>query len=194
MRSFKRTLLSNTVLCCLLCSARWFYFWWCKSKRDTIQIKGFPDLLLSFIFLFCGLWTWVTFIIRSFTLDLSSSMLSTAAMEFARITSQWASEITCSLRKTGGPCVFLCFFVFLFLWLLQVLRYLFSVYSAGDDESVCTNVWKNTKCGSEVLKYFYNSATNICQPFKFYSCVGNDNRFDTPQQCQNNCVQSKWKS
>lgn len=56
----------------------------------------------------------VTFIIRSFTLDLSSSMLSTAAMEFARITSQWASEIACKLRKTGGPCVFLCFFVVVF--------------------------------------------------------------------------------
>lgn len=59
----------------------------------------------------------------------------------------------------------------------------------GDDASICSNVWKNNKCGTEVVKYYFNSAANLCQEFKYYSCLGNDNKFDTLQLCQQTCVQ-----
>lgn len=63
----------------------------------------------------------------------------------------------------------------------------------GNVDSICTNVWRNTKCGTEILKYFFNSATNTCQPFKYYSCLGNENKFDSLEQCNEMCGQSKWK-
>jgi len=58
----------------------------------------------------------------------------------------------------------------------------------GDGGSICASVWKNNKCGTEVLKYYFNSATNMCQAFKYYSCLGNDNKFDSLQQCEEACV------
>lgn len=60
----------------------------------------------------------------------------------------------------------------------------------GNVDSICTNVWRNTKCGTEVLKYFFNSATNTCQPFKYYSCLGNENKFDSLEQCNEMCGQN----
>lgn len=59
----------------------------------------------------------------------------------------------------------------------------------GTSYSICTNVWKNNKCGTEVLKYFFNSAANKCEPFKYYSCLGNENKFDSLQQCNEICGQ-----
>jgi len=60
----------------------------------------------------------------------------------------------------------------------------------GNVDSICTNLWRNTKCGTEVLKYFFNSATNTCQPFKYYSCLGNENKFDSLEQCNEMCGQN----
>lgn len=58
----------------------------------------------------------------------------------------------------------------------------------GDGAPICSSVWKSNKCGTEVLKYYFNPTTNMCEAFKYYSCLGNDNKFDSIQLCQDACV------
>ena len=58
----------------------------------------------------------------------------------------------------------------------------------GDGDPVCSSVWKSSKCGTEVLKYYFNPTTNMCEAFKYYSCLGNDNKFDSIQLCQDACA------
>ena len=70
----------------------------------------------------------------------------------------------------------------------------FSSHFTGNAAPICASIWKNSKCASEVVKYYFDAASNMCQAFKYYSCLGNDNKFDSLQQCQETCVQSTWEA
>lgn len=60
----------------------------------------------------------------------------------------------------------------------------------GDGAAICTSVWKSNRCGTEELKYYFDPSTNMCQAFKYYSCVGNDNKFGSLKECQDSCASS----
>lgn len=62
--------------------------------------------------------------------------------------------------------------------------------SACDGSAICTSVWKSNRCGTEELKYYFDPSTNMCQAFKYYSCVGNDNKFGSLKECQDSCASS----
>lgn len=53
------------------------------------------------------------------------------------------------------------------------------------------SVWRSNKCSMEELKYYFDFFINMCQVFKYYSCVGNDNKFGSLKECQDSCVLSK---
>uniref|UniRef100_A0AAY5ER33 BPTI/Kunitz inhibitor domain-containing protein n=1 Tax=Electrophorus electricus TaxID=8005 RepID=A0AAY5ER33_ELEEL len=39
-----------------------------------------------------------------------------------------------------------------------------------------------------VLRWYYDSAKDACAPFCYGGCEGNDNRFDTEQECISHCL------
>ena len=42
-------------------------------------------------------------------------------------------------------------------------------------------------CKSFVTKWYYNAFRQICQQFNYGGCSGNNNRFDSEQECMNTC-------
>lgn len=62
---------------------------------------------------------------------------------------------------------------------------------SGEGAVICTSVWRSNKCSTEELKYYFDPSTNMCQAFKYYSCVGNDNKFGSLKECQDSCASSK---
>nr|XP_058946642.1 uncharacterized protein LOC131774603 [Pocillopora verrucosa] len=60
----------------------------------------------------------------------------------------------------------------------------------GEGAVICTSVWRSNKCSTEELKYYFDPSTNMCQAFKYYSCVGNDNKFGSLKECQDSCASS----
>ena len=43
-------------------------------------------------------------------------------------------------------------------------------------------------CGNYTLKWYFDSQTSMCNMFWYGSCGGNDNRFDSEEECENNCL------
>ncbi|XP_006077699.2 kunitz-type protease inhibitor 3 isoform X1 [Bubalus kerabau] len=42
-------------------------------------------------------------------------------------------------------------------------------------------------CKAALLRYFYNSTSNACEPFSYGGCQGNDNNFETTEMCLRIC-------
>uniref|UniRef100_A0A8C6FQ99 BPTI/Kunitz inhibitor domain-containing protein n=1 Tax=Moschus moschiferus TaxID=68415 RepID=A0A8C6FQ99_MOSMO len=42
-------------------------------------------------------------------------------------------------------------------------------------------------CKAALLRYFYNSTSNACEPFTYGGCQGNDNNFETTEMCLRIC-------
>lgn len=42
-------------------------------------------------------------------------------------------------------------------------------------------------CKAALLRYFYNSTSNACEPFTYGGCQGNDNNFETTEMCFRIC-------
>ncbi|XP_029372903.1 papilin-like isoform X2 [Echeneis naucrates] len=61
--------------------------------------------------------------------------------------------------------------------------------SADDDEYKyqCMVTSDPGPCRAAFTKFFYNHDTDTCQTFVFGGCRGNQNRYDTEQDCMNRC-------
>lgn len=42
-------------------------------------------------------------------------------------------------------------------------------------------------CRADILMYYYNSEAKKCQEFSYGGCGGNENKFDTLDDCEDNC-------
>ena len=42
-------------------------------------------------------------------------------------------------------------------------------------------------CRSKITRWFYNSASKECEQFVWSGCEGNDNNFDSKDDCEQNC-------
>lgn len=40
-------------------------------------------------------------------------------------------------------------------------------------------------------KYFYDRQDGVCKPFMYGGCGGNDNRFDSKQECEQQCFDAQ---
>src|SRR4051812_3231895 len=45
----------------------------------------------------------------------------------------------------------------------------------------------STNCRGTVKRWHYNSTSQVCRPFSWSGCAGNDNRFDTREDCETRC-------
>ena len=48
-------------------------------------------------------------------------------------------------------------------------------------------------CRESLLQWFYDRSDGVCKQFIYSGCEGNQNRFETRQQCENRCSQSQGK-
>jgi hypothetical protein len=50
---------------------------------------------------------------------------------------------------------------------------------------------KQGNCSQKVIKWFYDKTAKYCKQFDFTGCNGNENRFETRQQCTEICENPK---
>ncbi|KAL0809738.1 hypothetical protein ABMA28_011244 [Loxostege sticticalis] len=70
---------------------------------------------------------------------------------------------------------------------LLVLVAVFYVISAEHFNPVCEQPLKTGPCRASFKSYGYNTTTEKCQQFTYGGCQGNENRFDTLEECQDAC-------
>ncbi len=58
---------------------------------------------------------------------------------------------------------------------------------AGADAGVCALPAVPGMCRGYFPMYWFNNATGACERFVFGGCGGNDNRFDTEEECMARC-------
>ena len=52
----------------------------------------------------------------------------------------------------------------------------------------CTNSSDvGTKCGNYTIKWYYEDSSQTCKMFWYGGCDGNDNRFDSEDECLDHC-------
>ncbi|KAM3183955.1 hypothetical protein ACTXT7_009324 [Hymenolepis weldensis] len=39
-----------------------------------------------------------------------------------------------------------------------------------------------------LIRYYYDERSNTCRAFYFHGCGGNNNRFESMQECMNHCA------
>ena len=62
---------------------------------------------------------------------------------------------------------------------------IFSVYDVTD---ACSQPAKEAgSCYDYVLRYSYMSSSGDCEPFYYGGCEGNDNRFESADECEAEC-------
>ena len=58
---------------------------------------------------------------------------------------------------------------------------------SNDSKSKCLQPKQAGKCRGYMKKYFFNSNVGKCQEFVYTGCQGNDNRFDSLDECEASC-------
>jgi hypothetical protein len=43
-------------------------------------------------------------------------------------------------------------------------------------------------CKNYLTRYYYDSKTNLCIPFNYSGCKGNENNFETLKICEDKCL------
>ncbi len=44
------------------------------------------------------------------------------------------------------------------------------------------------RCRASTPKYYYNAENQACEQFNYGGCLGNANKFDTSEECEQQCV------
>ncbi len=44
------------------------------------------------------------------------------------------------------------------------------------------------RCRASTPKYYYNAENQACEQFNYGGCLGNANKFDTTEECEQQCV------
>ncbi|XP_043546936.1 collagen alpha-1(XXVIII) chain-like [Chiloscyllium plagiosum] len=61
-------------------------------------------------------------------------------------------------------------------------------------DQACNESLDQGSCRSYVIKWYYDTAANSCAQFWYGGCEGNNNRFNSQEECQAKCLQFKKSS
>ncbi|XP_062596568.1 papilin-like [Saccostrea cucullata] len=59
--------------------------------------------------------------------------------------------------------------------------------SGGEDQDVCRMTSDSGPCRSSIPRWFYDYNLGICKEFIYGGCNGNQNNFETQQECESSC-------
>lgn len=59
------------------------------------------------------------------------------------------------------------------------------------DISTCDLPMETGNCSQKITKWFYDKKAMYCRLFEFTGCNGNDNKFETREQCTEICEHPK---
>jgi hypothetical protein len=62
---------------------------------------------------------------------------------------------------------------------------------SADDRDICDLPMAEGNCTQKATKWFYDKKAKYCRQFEFSGCNGNENRFETRQQCTEICETTK---
>jgi len=62
------------------------------------------------------------------------------------------------------------------------------MYSVHVD--ICSQPAKPGPCRGSFERWYFDSANDSCMPFTYGGCKGNDNRFNSLDDCQSHCIPS----
>lgn len=48
-------------------------------------------------------------------------------------------------------------------------------------------------CSNMTSKFFYDKQDGVCKQFMYSGCSGNENRFDSKQECERQCSEAQGK-
>nr|AUF41112.1 protease inhibitor-like protein [Anastrepha sororcula] len=74
----------------------------------------------------------------------------------------------------------------LFVFSIIALLLCTTVQAVG--KSACSLPREIGPCRKADPKFFYNSEKKACEDFLYGGCKGNDNRFDTKEECEKTCL------
>ncbi|XP_061575964.1 kunitz-type protease inhibitor 2 [Cololabis saira] len=64
--------------------------------------------------------------------------------------------------------------------------------SRGDDTGICGLKPESGPCRAAFTKFYYDSGSASCRPFLYGGCQGNDNKFNSEDECMNRCSGDGW--
>lgn len=68
-----------------------------------------------------------------------------------------------------------------------LLFYLIQCSFAEVDPKICVQKPVTGNCKAMMVRYFYNFKTETCEEFVYGGCSGNENNFDTMEDCSKSC-------
>ena len=72
--------------------------------------------------------------------------------------------------------------------ILVIASYMISSIMSLDVDERCINAIKpKDKCRADILRFYYDSATNACLPLSYGGCSNDQNIFETLEQCLDRC-------
>ncbi|KAI8125571.1 hypothetical protein FF38_14330 [Lucilia cuprina] len=77
---------------------------------------------------------------------------------------------------------------------MKFILVLFSIFALifasvqAVDKSACSQPKEIGPCRKSDLQFFYNAETKACEQFFYGGCRGNDNRFNTQEECEQLCL------
>lgn len=78
--------------------------------------------------------------------------------------------------------------IIVFLLYLQRFGFFFFVAQFSDK---CFFDQDRGNCSKSMSKYFYDKNDGLCKQFVYSGCGGNENRFDSKQECNDQCDQAQ---
>uniref|UniRef100_A0A5S6QET2 BPTI/Kunitz inhibitor domain-containing protein n=1 Tax=Trichuris muris TaxID=70415 RepID=A0A5S6QET2_TRIMR len=76
------------------------------------------------------------------------------------------------------------------LLLFTLLLRLATVGTSAEEVDPCSMHLDAGPCRALLPRYFYNASADLCEPFTYGGCGGNENNFNTLEECQMRCEKS----